>query len=222
MTQNSSTISRINCHLSLSRIRTLVLDFASLFRVPTSLNISTSRLEGPGPLPLELLEIRYPNYDPPYSLVILYRFLLNHLNPVRCTYHPFALQFEREGPWYAVGELDALKWSRIQPIDVLGLIPFVTEGFVDRVAGLPPPSILQRRVIRLHAASLLCDAWPNFNELLDNIAMNVFDFGVDAMQPGSLVLVAHSEEEKKELDEAVRGNQAIARWKSVFAVELEL
>jgi len=211
-------------HLSLSRIRTLVVNFASLLDVPDSLAISTSRLGGADSLLLDLLEVRYQDlFDAQDSFTILYRSLFRHLDPVRCTYRAVDLE-DRSEPWFFIGGSEVLGWLRIQQIDIFGLIIFTAEGDfnLSQVAGLPPPSLAQRRVIRLHMASLLNAFWLDFNRILNSISENIHEFCVHATQPGSLVLVAHSEEEKQELEQLIGAKQELARWRSVFAVELEI
>ena len=46
--------------------------------------------------------------------------------------------------------------------------------------------------------------------------------GLESMQPGSLVLVVRSEEERRDLEKVVRENQEISEWRSVVAIKLEL
>lgn len=223
--------SRINPFLSLSQIRSLTVDFASLPILPTYLRISSSRFDATGPLSLDNLQVHYQDgCGSRPTLEVLYSFLLPQLNPVRCTFHAFEVQSEDRdnSPWIWLGTSTVLGWSRLTHLDIIGLIPYTGKSQMDRLVGLSPPSVLRRLELRLHVASFVppChnhDApirhWDDF---LMDFGLDSSRLGLKSMRPGSFVLVVRLEEEKRELKEAVQGNLVISRWRSAVAVEVEL
>ncbi|KAL7413561.1 hypothetical protein BDY24DRAFT_58583 [Mrakia frigida] len=215
--------SRINPHLSLSQIQTLIVDFTSLSSpVPNSLSISFSRLDDQRPLPLEHLEVSLDYSKVEEVLWLLYYSLFPRLDPTRCSYKIVGRALPQT-PWVNLSRnhtTQPLGWTQIQTLDLSGVFPCVFNGH-RHLAGLPPPFPDHRRVLRLRVASLLWSLYTNSEAIMVLIARNPVFFGLEEMQNGSIVLVVKSEEEKREAEAAVRTSEIIERWRNVFAIELE-
>lgn len=223
--------SRINPFLSLSQIRSLTIDFVSLPILPKNLRVSSSRFDVAGPLPLDNLQVHYQDgflHDP--TLEVLYSSLLPHLNPARCTFHAFEVEQEERDylAWTQLGTSSLFGWSRLTQLDLIGLIPYTGRNHMDHLVGISSPSLLRRLQLRIHVGSFV----PPFHNHdgsvreLDNFftdfVLDSVHLGLESMQPGSLVLVVRSEEERRDLEKVVRENQEISEWRSVVAIKLEL
>ncbi|KAL7413619.1 hypothetical protein BDY24DRAFT_59766 [Mrakia frigida] len=222
-TKNSTKTSRINSHLSLSQIKTLCVDLTSLSSVPKSISISSSRLHDERPIPLERSGIRL-DYSKVEILQLLYSSLFPRLDPTRCS-HKIVGRPLQQVRWVHLQRKDTkelLGWTQIQTLDLSGVLPSVLLGGRHYLAGLPSPSPGQHRVVRIHVGSLLYGLRRDSKSFVDMIGEYSSLSGLDGMQDGSVVLVAKSEEEKGEVEAAVRTSQRLARWRHVFAVELEI
>ncbi|KAL7413666.1 hypothetical protein BDY24DRAFT_389216 [Mrakia frigida] len=224
-TKNSSKISsRINSHLSLSQIQTLTLEFSSV-PAPKAISISSSRLDDERPIPLDYLGISL-DYSKTESLPPLYSSLFPKLNPNRCSYQVAGRPFTSVRWVDLDGQSNSLLlgWTRIRSLDIVGVFPFMFFNNYDHLAGLPSPSPDHRRVLRLHVTSLRYRSLnlPDIKPLLDDVGDHSDVFELDGMQDESVVLVVKSEEEKGEVEAAVRASQKLARWRHVFVVELEI
>ncbi|KAL7413566.1 hypothetical protein BDY24DRAFT_388937 [Mrakia frigida] len=222
--ERKTKTSRINPHLSLSHIHTLIIDFTSLSsrrRVPNSLSLSSSRLDDQRPLLLEHLEVS-SDYSKVEVLRLLYSSLFPRLNPTRCSYKIVGRALP-QAHWVHLSHnypTQLLGWTQIQTLDLSGVFPRVFLNGQDHLAGLPPPFPDHRRVLRLRVASLLSSSTGS-ESIMDIIGRNPVFFGLEEMQDGSIVLVVKSEEEKREAEAAVQTSQRIERWRHVFIVELE-
>ncbi|KAL7413684.1 hypothetical protein BDY24DRAFT_415264 [Mrakia frigida] len=205
-----------------TKIRTLAIDFSSLSPVPNSLSISSSRLDDERPIPLDYLEITL-DYSKTGILSLLCARLFPRLDPERCSYEIVGRAL-RQNRWAEMNHQDTtqlLGWSRIQTVDIIGVFPFTVFNTRDHLVGLPSPFPAQRRVVRLHVASLLSLAYPDIDALVGNIGSHSRFWGLDGMQDRSVVLVVRTEEEKREAEAAVQTSVLIQRWRPAFASCLE-
>ena len=107
-------------------------------------------------------------------------------------------------------------------MDLSGVLTYVRNAHGSSI--IPPltDGTSMQPSVRVHAARLLSASTPNLRRLLVILEWDSRTFGLNTLQDHSFVLVAHSEEEKVELEGLVRTMPEIARWRSVFAVELEV
>ncbi|KAL7413621.1 hypothetical protein BDY24DRAFT_415206 [Mrakia frigida] len=193
-TKNSSKIpSRINSHLSLSRIETLSIDFTSdLSFAPDSISISSSRLDDGRPIPLECLGISLYHMSEGI-LPLFYARLFPHLNPERCSYKIVGRPLQQVR-WVHLQRKDTkelLGWTQIQTLDFSGVLPVVLLDNRHYLAGLPSPSPGQRRVVRLYVASLLSILCPDSKAFVDMMIGGEYSalYGLGGMQDGLPALV---------------------------------
>ncbi|KAL7413506.1 hypothetical protein BDY24DRAFT_388768 [Mrakia frigida] len=153
-------------------------------------------------------------------LPLLYSSLFGNLNPKRCSFQVVNRPFYGHH-WLEIRDGSSLLgWSRIQKMDIIGVVLF-TRSPTSLLAGVPPSSSGQAQVVRLYVSTLLSWNCADPTSLVDEIGNYSFFDGLEFMQDRSFVLVVRSEEEKTEVEAAVRTSQKIARWRHVFAVELE-
>ncbi|KAL7413535.1 hypothetical protein BDY24DRAFT_57531 [Mrakia frigida] len=223
LSQNPSKTSRINSHLSLSHIHTLIIDFTSLSsRVPNSLSLSSSRLDDEQPLPLEHLEVS-SDYSKVEVLQLLYSSLFRRLDPTRCSYKIVGRALSK-ARWVGLSRnymTQPLGWTRIQTLDLSGILPCVSLNGHRHLAGLPSPFPDHRQVLRLHVASLLFTVCRDAKEFVDLVGEHPDLYNFGERQARSVVLVVKSEEEKRDVEAAVEESPEIEGWRHVFAVELE-
>jgi len=220
--------SRINSILSLSRIKTLTLDFtSSLFSYPTSLNLHSSRLVSSTPLSLTKLTILLEQHHRPF-LSPLHDSLFPLLNPTSLSFN-FQNRFPNDDPFFIVNSFDpssttSFEWTQVATVELSGGIPLTWRDVRWQLAAVSPPSPRQeggtssnKRTLRLHLASLV---ERNTSATLRKVLEKHTMFGLEEMEEGEVVLVVGSEMEKWKAERALLRVEVGRR--SLFSVKMEL
>jgi len=108
-------------------------------------------------------------------------------------------------------------------LELDGVLPYVwIRREAGYFAGLPAPTLARRRTLLFHPSSLQPALEPGFHPLIKELGLNFPALGLLPMQDRSVILVVHSEEEKKEAEEAVRTSDWLPECRNAFAAEVRV
>lgn len=154
---------------------------------------------------------------------MLHDFLLPELNPKRVAYR--IANRPRSSALLLLNRISLLDgWKRLEEIELEGAIPydaFAPEAGLGYMGQFPPPVRERRRTVRLRVATLMTHWGSSSRSLVRLVAHRGTLCMLEQMQKGSMVLVVESEEERKDVEEALLEVEADLQEKFVMELQPE-